>query len=851
MGFEEVCSLPWKYYITDLEYGATSGVIQGTAFEYPPKADTYIATQFSQLYHGAPDSTIFVLTSPDAATPTISSDEYVAGEQYSPFDNRWLIRSGWRLLSAVDEFYQDNDYWGSMFMTMGFIQMDLHILEENEDYTNLCENIAIPFPQIIYYCDYMQDPNLWSAPKIESGAHTWLSTRWLDYTPANSTLDMDTYVPAILNTGYYMFYAHWSFPPANNKNYTYEVALRMTYGQHGKALWDKASTVTKNGGTGTINSGWYTQTCPTTTGNLSREYRILGIGDNISEILAYSEGEWGEEYAWRKIPRENLLSSCIGDISNNEIISAVQKCKAGICGYDPVTENLEDFVNDGWIESNIVDAITISTNNFDPDRMDWWDNSAMNFYEVSFPNTYTLDTDDAFVISGHRRFGRILIKFNTGPLHNISNFEFSFAWGNQEWKDLEGQASPYAPNQLHKTLLDNTNGWLYFDYSIPEDWLKCWWIPAQAYHYSIKVKYIGPATFPITGCTFKRKLLWENWHSDYSSINYGLMPTEIEYNPDDDRVYGTGLDRNSLEWYVFSLDCAGARAEDDSDNNMTISQSNIDKTMLPRGFRYSSGDDKVYFLMTDPRNQEKGLKLFTVEYDSGVVITEKAKLYLGTEWDCPDKLATNGTTLYGATGPLKNYIWEYDDEAELRVPYADWGDLNCREAIAALLEIMGMTLIITSDRIAKVIKRHKTVSSAKELDSKYILSVDDIGQHKFYYDGTEISWAEKAVNPASGNVKTGITKKGARILSISNDYISHHSMALLIGETLFETFKKMRKEIKFKTIMLPIFELLDCVNINLPSVLNNVIDDSMVFKMTEIKISDKKKSIEITAVEEN
>jgi len=404
--------------------------------------------------------------------------------------------------------------------------------------------------------------------------------------------------------------------------------------------------------------------------------------------------------------------------------------------------------------------------------------------------------------------------------------------------------------------IDNDNGHLFIDFNIPEKWKKQQEFPTftgkdSTWQYRLAIEYVGSNTFPAQGCTFKRKLLWENWHSDYSSYNYGMMPTEVEYNPDDDRVYGTMLDRDSLEWYVFSLDCAGARAEDDDDNNVTISQSNIDENMLPRGFRYSSNDDKVYFVMTDPRNMEKGLTLFNVEYDSGVVIEEVTKLHLETEWECLDKPAFNGTTIYGATSPVKNYVWEYDNEAELRVPYADWGEKNCREAINALLQIMGMTLIITPERYAKVVKRHKTVTSAKELDSSLVLSVDNLGQHKFYYDGIEVGWSEKSVNPASGSVKAGIIKKGARILSLTNEYVSHHSMALLVGNSLFDVFKKIRKEIKFKTIMLPIFEILDCVNINLPSVLNDVIDSSTVYQMTEIKISDKKKNIEITAVEEN
>lgn len=827
---ELIYSIPYGFTITDLSYGSTCEEIYGLAFAigWPKKAtDAYAKRDF---YYSAPDSYVFAIENPDAATPIIVKNKYDAAQQYSPIDNRFLIRSGWSFYAGVGATNPD------VYKCVGYLKTDAL----KPGYTLwhwFSESLVIPFPHALRVVSFHGAD--FSTPDLESGVFEYLSMK--THKPSGGTgsdLDVDTTLPAKLAAGYYFFYAiKLGLPNVSWK----EAGVQHSIGQRGHTcLWDKTNTVVKSGG-GYIDKGFFVQTPPSTlTDNNGAEFRIVDENGDYSNLLAVSEGYYdnGTYVYYRK--RLNLLSSCVGKDSINEIIMSTF-LEMTTQGNSEITTP-KDWVCRNFIESLIVDEDW--DNVYDLKAMYHYDNSAATYTAMSFPNTYNLQQNDYLYVSDYRMFSNLFIK-GSGAV--VGNLTFEYLDDNGSWSTIT----------LNRTMIDSGDIALYWPIFIRhrDGNYDHWDRQADAnvgdaagdcYHFRIKVN--TAVTWAITGMGIKRKVIWENMHSDYSAEDYGPVTTEIEYNPDDDYVYGCMFNRYNLQWYVVSIDMAAGRTVTQS-NPLTRSQTGFNEQLQPAAFSYNSNDDLVYFVLTDPRFEENNMKLYTITDDSGISIDHQVDIYLGKEYTQKGKLVFNGTTIYGLTGNERNYIWEYDTSVDLRVPVAEWKDISCRTASQHLLQLLGMTMIITPERKVKVIKRSKTFSSDKELTEKWITKIKETKLFKHKYNGIKISWSD--MFDGSGKIEIGDLSRGAKALSISNPLVVNSPMAQLIGEGLFPLFNRFKREVSFSIRLLPIFDLLDGINIKLPGGIYPTISSTDIWALNKIVISDKSKEVKIVATEES
>ena len=131
------------------------------------------------------------------------------------------------------------------------------------------------------------------------------------------------------------------------------------------------------------------------------------------------------------------------------------------------------------------------------------------------------------------------------------------------------------------------------------------------------------------------------------------------------------------------------------------------------------------------------------------------------------------------------------------------------------------------------------------LDKNYIHKVKFLGLYSNVYDRVNVGWSDYGV---SDTIFVG-SELGEKELDISNKLIYNPYMAEAIGKNAYFNFSKFRKEINLLTIMYPVWLISSCFNVNLPSSLFDVNNDS-IWRVEKININTKTKMIELKGVEE-
>lgn len=830
--YELIFTSPYRYYIKQIFYDYVNDEVTGLGFVYRAVPKSYDAEGNKEKYWESPKSIMFSIDSPDSTTPTTAWKEWDTVEDDSPIDNQIIIKSGY----LFQEHANDN----RTYKILGFI--DTNMFNPSPVWAFRSENLFIPFPQVVEITGTHEYASAhYQTPEVDSGVFDWIDIK--TFHPRlgwSSTLDRETDIPIILPTGYYIFLTYCSSAYGWNTE-DKEAGIAFTMNQPGGyCLWNTAGIVRKSGGT--INKGIFTQV-DTTAGDRHREYSIINEDGEVSYPLAYGGGEEHDSSNYIKwINREHCLSACLGETDIHEILITTYRCEQK-AQQESLISNPEYWTYPARIEGLIAkDDID---DGYEPHRVYHYNGSTYTRLDSGSPPwSRSVAIGDYIYIYDYRKFAGIQI-YGSGILPGDFTCETAYGGGPSYNSFIPEYDNVRSPSTL---LIDYRlweNEWETVDPAFLGD--------ASGDDVQM-IRLTCTRATTVSNVSLKRKILWENKHSDYSTNDYSYMPVEIAYNSSEDMAYGSLFDRATLQYYIYQLDLAAARTKSNDNTNLLITQSGIDEEMTPKGFAYNS-DGKVYFTMTDPRYRTKTTKLFSVEDDSGIDVNEVVDLMLEGEWNIRGNLVCNSGDVIGLTGDKKTNIFVYSNEHYIRIPIADWADKNCKEAILELTELMGTTLMITSDRKVRVVNRLEDgVSSDKELNEDYVKEIKDVGIDSKFYDGIVVSYStnKNFISSTMGpNYSLGLFLPDSRILNISNSLISNYHMAKLIGEHLYPIFNKIKKSAEVSIIMYPAFEALDFFNSNLSSSFLKSLSAVDIFRINSVIISDKRCEVLLKGTKEN
>lgn len=293
-----------------------------------------------------------------------------------------------------------------------------------------------------------------------------------------------------------------------------------------------------------------------------------------------------------------------------------------------------------------------------------------------------------------------------------------------------------------------------------------------------------------------------NQSLDGTALDYCTL-IDLVYNDHEATLHGVVLDRSSLQYHYIVYDIANDKLyATQTGTGFTFSNNKQIKNLI-----YNAGDYKVYAVVTDPRYQEDSAYLISAEYavpggapDGTEITLTYCSEIMANEWDSI-QLARGANTIYGITGDLYHYLWQYSTSFYPRFFYAQTNDDNFRDILDEIAEALNMVHSINANRGLYFLARDGSKGSFTLEEKTHYLedSMSDVQQWRHYYDGVEVRW-ENPLTGQSGTKTAGTLGFNRRILKISNYFIQYPQLAQYIADAFNTFFSVVRDVIEFKAI---------------------------------------------------
>lgn len=293
-----------------------------------------------------------------------------------------------------------------------------------------------------------------------------------------------------------------------------------------------------------------------------------------------------------------------------------------------------------------------------------------------------------------------------------------------------------------------------------------------------------------------------NQSIDDATLDYCTL-IDLVYNDHEGSLHGVVLDRSSLQYHYVVYDIANDKLYASQTGTGFTFQNNLQIKNLT----YNSGDYKVYAVVTDPRYKENSAYLISAVYavpggapdGTEITLTYCCEIMAG-EWDSI-QIGRGANAIYGITGDVNNYIWQYATSFYPRFFYAPTADDSFRRILDEIAEAMNMIHSINANRGLYFLARDGNKSAITIDEGTYYLedSMNDVYQWRHYYDGVEVNW-ENPLTGESGVKQAGTFGFNRRILRLSNYFIQYPQLAQYIADAYNTFFSVIRDIIEFKTI---------------------------------------------------
>lgn len=305
-----------------------------------------------------------------------------------------------------------------------------------------------------------------------------------------------------------------------------------------------------------------------------------------------------------------------------------------------------------------------------------------------------------------------------------------------------------------------------------------------------------------------------NFASDSVEANQSLaaadvkycVPLSMVYHPDDETLYGCLFNRNDLTYHFYCYDIYMDKLYTTQTGTGFVFQDHrpIKKPV------YNSDDGSVYAVVIDNRYEEETAFLISARFvrpsgtpDGSEITLNFESNIKANETDIVDLAVGNNGRLYGITGNISNYLFQYDSEFYPRFFIADTGDDNFRTILDELAEAMNMVHSIGPDRKIHFIARdsNKGEITISENGAYLLDSLKPLQPWAHRYDGVEVEWND----PVSG--EKGIERYGdfgfnRRVLKIINYFIQYAQLAALLARAYYDFFATERNVIEFRSLPL-------------------------------------------------
>jgi len=339
------------------------------------------------------------------------------------------------------------------------------------------------------------------------------------------------------------------------------------------------------------------------------------------------------------------------------------------------------------------------------------------------------------------------------------------------------------------------------------------------YYIRFRIQTAGGAEGEYTDVRAARLTVWESGDSG------AWWPVDMCYNPNQERLYVTFLDRGLLQYRlgVINLDLSSEYPTRSNDPPIYTTLANFDNEHAIQGMVYHSADHYVYACETDARHNEVPARLVKISSSGGVpIVNEVAGEIMAGECHLPVNLMSDGANdrLYGFTADVEWLFWQYATEFDVRLMQASFGESDTvRTVVEAVAEIMAMLCHMkpTGDLVLKP-RAHD--DAATSVLAATVQAVYGPSQWPHSADAVAVNWRDH--RGRTGTEVYGDTGFGRRVLTIDNPFVQTPHMARVVAENLWYFLANYRRMTLAMFDLWLEGEITDAISVDVPAELTQI-----------------------------
>jgi len=280
---------------------------------------------------------------------------------------------------------------------------------------------------------------------------------------------------------------------------------------------------------------------------------------------------------------------------------------------------------------------------------------------------------------------------------------------------------------------------------------------------------------------------------------------DMAYNSGEDTIHGCLLDRGNFEYHYFVYDVNG---------DVMYSQQLTDphRQMIHFTAFDEGAGVKIYSMVIDRRYKKDGAYMIEATFSGGTITITEHDVIDYSDYDSSFLAVGNGKIL-GNTIGANGVLWAFTDTFYPVIQYADFTDMNLREILTDMAQIVAFVIWINSERKFNMNKRETYDGTYTFYDTIHLMNdgIEPQGIWKHFYDYVKVKW-ESILDDSSDEEISGTPGWDRRGLPLDNRFVHDRFLAMAIAEINYNYFGTARESFNQQTIPILQLELRDRYN---------------------------------------